>query len=202
MHLIVWDIDDVLNDLMRVWLEQYWRPCHPECLVKFEQLLQNPPHRALGVSEREYLASLDEFRWSEMAKTMPPNSFIQAWFKTRGSRYRHMALTARPLAALPIAAEWMFRHFGGYIRTMSAVPSRLGSDLPTYDLTKGEFLSWAAAAAVLVDDSETNVKEAAKRGVKGVVFPQPWNQSRLSVAETLELVEATVEQQRPAVLGG
>ena len=37
---------------------------------------------------------------------------------------------------------------------------------------------------------------------KVLVFPQPWNQSRLSVAETLELVEATVEQQRPAVLGG
>lgn len=194
MNLIVWDIDDVLNNLMQVWFDKHWRPRHPECRPHFEQILENPPHRVLGISESEYLASLDEFRSSPMAGTMQPNAEILEWFQTRGMHYRHLALTARPLATMPAAAEWLFRHFGGYIRTVSVIPSRLDPALPSYDQTKGEFLGWLSKAGVLVDDSESNIRTAAMAGVKGVVFPQPWNQSRLSVAETLELIEATVGQ--------
>ena len=195
MNLIVWDIDDVLNGLMRVWFEQHWLPLHPQCGIRYEQIRENPPHRVLGISESEYLASLDEFRVSEAARAMPPNAEIAAWFQTRGAHYRHLALTARPLGAAPAAAEWLYRHFGGYIRTVSVVPSRLEPGLPPYDLTKGEFLGWLEKAAVLVDDSEINIKLAAKAGAQGVVFPQPWNHSRFSVAETLELIEATADRQ-------
>jgi FMN phosphatase YigB (HAD superfamily) len=197
MNLIVWDIDDVLNDLMRAWFELHWRPRHPECSLHYSQLRENPPQRVLGISESEYLSSLDEFRLSGRARAMQPNPELAAWFQTSGARYRHLALTARPLATAPAAAEWLFRHFGGHIRTFSVVPSRLDPDLPPYDLTKGTFLNWLAQASVLVDDSETNVRQALQAGVPGVVFPQPWNQSRLSVAETIELIEATAQQPRP-----
>jgi hypothetical protein len=198
MSLIVWDLDDVLNDLMKVWFESHWRPRHPECLIQYAQILENPPHRVLGVSEGEYLASLDEFRTSEMAGSMRPNAQIKSWFQARGSHYRHVALTARPLASMPAAAEWIFRHFGGWIRTISVVPSRLDPRLPACDLTKGEFLDWLGKPGVLVDDNEMNIRGAARAGVQGVVFPQPWNQCRLSVAETLQLIEATAEQLRSA----
>jgi FMN phosphatase YigB (HAD superfamily) len=196
MNLIVWDIDDVLNDLMRVWFEQHWLPRHPECPLRFEQIRENPPHRVLGISESEYLASLDEFRSSEMAGAMRPNAELYAWFQTRGARYRHVALTARPLASAPAAAEWLFRHFGDYIRTFSVVPSRLAPDLPPYDLTKGKFLRWLGKEGVLVDDNAANVEAAAAAGMGGILFPQPWNQSRLSVTETIELIESSARRHR------
>jgi hypothetical protein len=183
---------------MKVWFEQHWLSRHPECRLRYHQILENPPHRLLDVTEGEYLESLDEFRASESARTMRPNAEIQDWFQTRGVRHRHLALTARPLASMPAAAEWLYRHFGGYIRTVSVVPSRLEAGLPAGDVTKGDFLKWLGKDALLVDDNELNIKSAAREGIQGIVFPQPWNQSRLSVAETLRLVEATAERQESA----
>ena len=74
MNLIVWDIDDVLNDLMRAWFELHWRPRHPECSLHYSQLRENPPQRVLGISESEYLSSLDEFRLSGRARAMRTTS--------------------------------------------------------------------------------------------------------------------------------
>ena len=59
MRTLVWDIDDVLNDLMRSWFTEEWLPTHPDCRLAYADLLENPPHRVLGIAEAEYLASLD-----------------------------------------------------------------------------------------------------------------------------------------------
>ena len=55
MNLVVWDIDDVLNPLMRDWFEQHWLPRHSECRIAYQELTANPPHRVLGIAEDEYL---------------------------------------------------------------------------------------------------------------------------------------------------
>jgi hypothetical protein len=188
MTVVVWDIDDVLNELMRVWFEQHWRPQHAECGIHYHGITANPPHHVLGISEPEYLASLDEFRAAEVARRLAPNAQVLEWFQAEGHRHRHVALTARPLQSAPAAAEWMFLHFGDYIRTFGVVPSRLDARAPTYDRTKREFLEWFGKGGILVDDSELNVAAAQSLGMHGVLFPQPWNSSRSSVAETLELV--------------
>ncbi len=53
MNLILRDIDDVRTDLMRVWFEQHWRPRHPDCPLRFDQMRENLPHRVLGIRESE-----------------------------------------------------------------------------------------------------------------------------------------------------
>jgi hypothetical protein len=188
MNLLVWDIDDVLNELMREWFEQHWLPRHTECETRYPQICANPPHQVLGISQREYLNSLDEFRASEAAQLMRPLPQVAEWFATHGRHYRHTALTARPLQSAPAAAEWTFRHFGDYIRTFSVVPSRLTERVPAYDLSKREFLEWFGKPGILIDDSEQNIEAAQSLGMRGVLFPQPWNSCRRSIEETLALV--------------
>ena len=186
MLTIVWDVDDVLNNLMRVWLEEVWLPAHPGCSVGYEQLRSNPPHEALGVSQTEYLASLDAFRASGRARSLTPEPLILNWFAVHGHRYRHMALTARPLASAGSAADWVFRNFSDYIRCFGVVPSRLDPALPLYDRDKADFLRWFGEADYFIDDSEANVSGVRALGVNGIVFPQPWNQAGRSVKDTLK----------------
>jgi hypothetical protein len=186
MRTIVWDVDDVLNDLMLAWFNETWMPAHPECRLSYSGIKENPPDRVLGISRTEYLSSLDEFRLSQRARSLRPNAAVLAWLQQSGAAYRHVALTARPIGCSAPAAEWLFRHFGSYIRTFSVVPSRLAPGEPAYDTTKEDFLRWFGRADILVDDSEENIRSAEKLGIRGVLYPQPWNRCSLSVDDTLE----------------
>ena len=47
---MAWDIDDVLNELMRNWLEQEWLYRNPASVLTYQQLLSNPPHQICRVS--------------------------------------------------------------------------------------------------------------------------------------------------------
>lgn len=187
MQTIVWDVDDVLNDLMRSWFETFWLPSHPDCSSRYEDILENPPHRLLEVSLGEYLASLDAFRLSGAAEQLLPVPEVLAWFRQYGERFRHIALTATPLRTAPVSAVWVTHRFGRWIRSFNFVPSiREGECIPMYDKTKSDYLSWWGRADILVDDSAVNVDAARVLGIRGVLMPRPWNQSRLTIAETLE----------------
>ncbi len=186
MKTIVWDVDDVLNDQMRVWLESYWLPIHPECPLGYAQLSENPPHRLLGVSLAEYLASLDDFRFAGADRLDPVPEALR-WFRQHGEQFRHVALTATPLRAAHISATWVIRHFGHWIRSFGFVPSaREGEDLPVYDGSKAEYLRWWGKADVLVDDNPANVDAARKLGIEAVLIPRPWNTSRATLAGALD----------------
>jgi hypothetical protein len=189
----VWDIDDVLNDLMRVWFTQEWLPGHPECRLTYSDLLENPPHRVLGIRQEEYLASLDAFRLSRKARDMQPNASILRWLQSYGARHRHMALTARPLDSIPCLSEWLFSHFGNYLRNFSVVPTRLQDGVPRYDSNKGDYLRWFGKAGVLIDDSEENIAAARSLNIGGVLYPQPWNRNADSVDETLRHLATMAE---------
>jgi hypothetical protein len=186
MKTIVWDVDDVLNDQTRVWLEGHWLPTHPECALKYTQISENPPHRLLGVSLTEYLASLDGFRFVG-ADRLDPVPEALCWFRQHGQRFRHVALTATPLRAAHISAAWVIKHFGHWIRSFGFVPSaREGEDLPVYDGSKAEYLRWWGKANVLVDDNPVNVDAARNLGVEVVLMPRPWNASRATIADALD----------------
>jgi hypothetical protein len=185
MKTIVWDVDDVLNNLMEAWLEEAWKPAHPRCDVPYAGIVKNPPHDILGISETEYLSSLDVFRHSEQARSMRPNTAILEWLQSFGDCYRHVALTARPLAATPPAAEWLFRHFGGYFRCFGVAPCRLDPTVPAYDRNKADFLAWFGGADYLVDDSPDNIEMVGSIGVQGILFPQPWNCGMRTVSDIL-----------------
>ena len=185
---IVWDVDDVLNNLMSAWFHECWLPAHPGCQSTYTGIRENPPHSVLGVEKSEYLASLDRFRSSRRGRNLAPNPQIVIWMRQHGHRFRHIALTARPLASAGEAAEWVFRHFGNYIRCFGVVPSRLDPAAPLYDRDKADFLRWFGEADYFLDDTGPNVAAVAELGVKTLLFPQPWNGSAQSVEDILKLL--------------
>ncbi|MEQ8171584.1 MAG: hypothetical protein ABRQ38_22030 [Candidatus Eremiobacterota bacterium] len=189
MKTIAWDIDDVLNDLLKIWFNKQWLTEHKECNVIYEELKENPPHRALGISMTEYLDSLDNFRLKKYRDIIFPVPDIMKWFLTYGHNYRHIALTAVPLKASHISSSWLFTHFGRWIRTFHFVPSkREGENLPVYDKNKGEYLNKIGNVDIFIDDSEENIKSAGKAGVKTLLIPRPWNSEKKSLREILYIL--------------
>ena len=185
MRTIVWDVDDVLNNLNELWFAR-WRRKHPDTTLSYADLRRNPPHELLGISFETYLESLDEIRASVSAhEDLTPQPEIVAWLNQYGSRYRHFALTARPPHAAASAGAWVLGHFGQWIRSVAFVPPRKPADWPDYDLTKAAYLDWVNLDAVLIDDSETNILQVKDRGRPAILFPQPWNHGTASVADVL-----------------
>lgn len=173
---VVWDVDDVLNDLMAAWLTHSWAPNHPDRPVTYASIRANPPNELLGVGLHEYLASLDAFRVGDGYATLEPNPWILAWLDANGERCHHVALTATAFQAAPTTAAWVLRHFGRWIREFVFVPAaRLGEALPCFDRSKADWIARLGGPAVLVDDSPANLVAAAAVGAGTVRWPQPWN---------------------------
>ncbi len=186
MKTIIWDVDDVLNDLMRVWLEESWLPGHPEQNVTYEDLTENPPHRLLGIEFADYLRSLDAFRASNLTKLLPVPEVL-AWFRAHGSEFRNIALTAVPLRAAGNQARWVIEHFGSWIRSFNFIPSaRLEESLPIYDPAKRDFLNWFGKANFMIDDNPNNIKAACDLEIKTFIMPRPWNDGRTSLSSILD----------------
>ena len=176
-RVVIWDVDDVLNDLMGAWFEGWWRPGHPACSTRYADLTANPPHAVLGVSEAEYLASLDAFREERFAALLPRREAL-AWFSEHGHRSHHVALTAVPAAFAHLSAGWVIRHFGAWVRTFAFVPARRGEDgRPGQRLSKADYLRWLGRGDVFIDDRRDNVDAARALGLRGIVVPHPWNDS-------------------------
>ena len=197
MKTIAWDVDDVLNDLMREWLERKWLADHPDCAIRYEDIADNPPARLLNTSLDVYLRSLDEFRLSPLYQRLSPVKEVMSWFVNNGSNFRHIALTAVPLIAASASAQWVFKHFGRWIRTFHFVPpKREGENIQEYDYDKGDFLKWIRKVNVLVDDSPANVQSAREAGVKGIIIPRPWNGSEEQRAKSISdaLTELNVKR--------
>lgn len=186
MQTIVWDVDDVLNDLMYQWFSLGWKQEHPTVTVEYSHLIENPPHVALGVTRVEYLTSMDAFRKTEAGIHLKPNVEVLEWFAAHGSKFRHMALTSRPLETAADVAAWVMRHFGAWVRCFGVVPTRAPEYAPIYDRGKGDFLHWLGKGDVLIDDTPENLRQAAEIGMKAFAWPQPWNDSRLTTTEILQ----------------
>lgn len=189
MKTIAWDIDDVLNDLMLSWFEQKWLRDHRKCRLRYEELTENPPHGLLGVDINDYLTSLDEYRLSALYQQMVPVKEVMDWFVKYGRNFQHIALTAVPLVAASVSAQWVFKHYGAWIRTFHFVPSRRrGKEIPEYEQTKGDFLKWISRVDLLVDDNRSNIMSAENAGCRGILMPRPWNGSKIPVGETLLMI--------------
>jgi len=189
MKLIAWDVDDTLNDLMRVWLEKWYLPRNRRCRAGYAGLRENPPHKALGLTLPAYQRSCDEFRLSGHYAAMPPVKDVLAWFKEHGAGYRHIAVTAAPLRAAHESAGWVYRHFGRWIRTFHVVPSpRKGLALPRYEATKAGFLRSIGGCDLFVDDSRENLRPLAAAGTKCLLVPRPWNGAPGTMAALLRSI--------------
>jgi hypothetical protein len=187
--LILWDVDDVLNQLMKEWLESWHQQegigrSH----VSFDQLTDNPPHNQIGISLQEYHRSLDEFRNSLAARDLIPNKQVLHWFNQHGRDHVHIALTARPTLTMPNQAAWIYNHFGRWIQSVVAVaPARKYVDSQQHAVfqTKAAYAKWLGKPSVLIDDNQENI--ASVKGICpfALLFPQPWNASRQKADEVL-----------------
>lgn len=176
MITIAWDVDDVLNDLMRRWLEDAWKPGHPSCKVEFRQITENPPERIIGCSRQEYSLSLDAYRLSKGYPGLEPDAEVLAWFEKNGFKARHIALSSVPLKACHVSASWVMKYFGKWIRSFNFVPSfRQEEDTPVYGRNKADYLKWFGKADVLVEDSGENIIQAEALGIRGILIGKPWN---------------------------
>ena len=194
MKTIVWDVDDVLNDLARAWFET-WRAGYPSCPVSYDELKQNPHHEILGITMDEYLESLDTFRLSPSYQDMLPTREVTDWFIQNGVRFHHSVLTAVPLRDASVSAQWVFRHFGVWIRTFHFVPSgRTGEIIPQYDQNKAEFLKRMSVVDLFIDDNAMNAESARRAGINTLLFPRPWNENSATVTETLDRIEPLLAQ--------
>jgi hypothetical protein len=172
---IAWDVDDVLNDLMRAWFDEAFRAEHPETTATYESLTHNPPHEVLGITLGDYLESLDAFR-AKRQMTLAPDEAVLKWFARRGDHCRHIAVTATPMRNAHRSAAWVLQHFGRWIRTVTILPSaREGEQLPIYDATKVDALSRLREVAVLIDDTPKNMHGIERAGAIGILVPRPWN---------------------------
>lgn len=191
MKTIIWDVDDVLRELMKFWFEKSWLPRHLECPIRsFKDITENPPHRLIRVGKNEYLKSLDEFRLSPIAEGTPPIPEIMDWFKKYGRHFRHIALTGTSFDSASISAGWVCRHFGQWIRGFHFIPaSRQNQHLPEYDQNKTDWLRWFDKADILVEDNPSVIEAAEKMGIQGILIPRPWNKGELTIKESLEQIK-------------
>ncbi|HAH30713.1 MAG TPA: hypothetical protein DCL44_00180 [Elusimicrobia bacterium] len=186
VRTIVWDVDDTLNDLMRVWLDEWFLPRNIQVKARYMDIKANPPHKILGINLEDYLSSYDKFRLSGSYAQMPPAGAALRWFKAEGHNYRHIALTAVPLCAAHESAGWVFRHFGRWIRTFHVVPSpRKSAPAPLYEAEKADFIKRLDRCDFFVDDSRRNLAPVARLGVKCVLVPKPWNGAKGTLSEAL-----------------
>ena len=189
MLTIAWDVDDVLNDLMRTWFETWWRPQHPDSILNYEDIKKNPPRQLLGVELDEYLQSLDDFRLSGHYEQMQPNPNVLDWFKRHGPSFRHIAVTSVPRLAAPVSASWVIRYFGDWIRTFHLVPSPRPGDIPTtFESTKAGYLKWLNRVDIFIDDNEKNVYEVKALGIRSFLVYQPWNSSGTEIEKILSKI--------------
>ena len=192
MKTIIWDVDDVLNDLMYSWFQEHRDLYNPDSTLKYQDITQNPPHEILGITINEYLSSLDSFRNSEKGRNLRPTQQILDWFRKDGAKFRHVALTARPKQTIPVLADWILHHFGDWIRTLSFIPvNREGEKLPIYDECKADFLKWLGKGDYFIDDSAENVKAAEEISITSFLFPQPWNNGRLTVEQIIGKISSS-----------
>jgi len=177
MKIIVWDIDDVLNDLTKEWFAHFCLQQNNLNNIKYANLKENPPHKLLNISEADYLKSLDDFR-REFGPRINPLPDILSWFNTNGDSYFHFALTSASLFYASSSAEWLFKNYGRWFSLFSYVPSRREGDNYSYRfLSKISFLKIFNTIDAFIDDNPRNIMEADKMGIKTFLFPRPWNNS-------------------------
>ena len=174
LPLIAWDVDDVLNDLMGNWFEGKWLPEHPGCRLHFTDLTQNSPERLLGVEREAYLQSLDEYRLTKY-QSMEPDKNALRWFRDCGEQYRHVVVSAVSLKAVHISAEWVYRHFGQWMRGFFVAPTSRGEKLVEgYPTTKQDIFQGWIRPDVFIDDNPANIAQAKACNIPAILRKKPW----------------------------
>ena len=184
MALVIWDIDDVLNELSARWLEWVNDPA-----ITDKSQLTNPHfEEVLGWNRGHYLESLDRFR-AERFIDLEPNRLVQS-FMSRHTQVSNVLLSATPLSCAPFSAQWGFVHFGQWIDGVLIAPSPR-PETPSTNKTKRDHIQRLVDAGdrvICIDDQPANIREAERAGALAFLWPQPWNESESSQAAVLDSI--------------
>ena len=173
-----------MNSLMEAWLQNQWKKeDRPACKVEFSQLSENPPDRILGCARQDYYLSLDRFRNSLRGSQLMPQPEILAWFQLHGSSFDHHVITARPPPTVATAAEWVFRHFGRWVRHFHYTPA---ARAPGPLISKGEVIRRSGGGYAMIDDSLEQLDSAGDSVGLKILVPQPWNLQSQDLQECLQ----------------
>jgi len=196
--VLLWDVDDVLNQLMSEWW-LFWKQHQKieSTLIEVSQITENPPNQILGIPREKYLQSLDQFRNSSFGKHLTPHPQVLNWFEEFGDKFVHIALTARPSETMGTQSTWIYEHFGRWIHSVVSVsPSRSGSEhqWPPEFSSKASFIKWLGKPSILIDDSEDNIRGAREHCLRTFLFPQPWNSSKQTTEDVLDELSQFLEK--------
>lgn len=182
--LFLWDIDDVLNDLVQLCINTTAQCLAPG--ISFDQIYNNPPLEELNCTPADYMKILDECREQYLFQ-QPPKREVLDFFESCGNRFHALTLSSAPMDLAPRASEWVLRHFGRWIQGTIFVPS------PRKHIPAGSVLFASKAEAVnklngiLIDDMPINVEAVRHAGGRAIYFPAPWNENRdIPVKDFLE----------------
>jgi len=185
MKTIAIDIDDTLNDLMKEWFCDFMGTDK-----NYESyVIQNPPLINLGITEKQYFESLDDFRCSDEYQNFVPDPKVFSWFEAHGHKAHWIALTSPPLLTAHLSAKWVIEYFGKWIRGFQFIPSSRNylSNIPVYDKTKADYLK-RMNVDFYIDDNPESVDQALEKGIKSFNVGQPWNDSKWTTLGILEYI--------------
>ena len=170
--LVVFDIDDTLNSLMEQWLIYF--NINNNTNFKYDQLMSNPPHEFLDISEEKYLNSLDKFR-EEKYLSLQPKQKILNWFKEYGDKFYFAGLTSVPRKFAGKSAFWTMKYFGNWIRSFNFSPSkREDQEDIRHNELKADWL-YRNHADIFIDDDWNECVNACELGIVSYLIKQPWN---------------------------
>jgi hypothetical protein len=196
MITVIWDICDTLNDSKYRWFINF-KFHNTLCILEdYKDLCEDPPWKLMGITKERYLTSLDNYRLSSY-KFLEPNKEFLEWFIDHGEKTEHIALTEIPLKCAHISSDWVFTHFGNWIRTFHCIPStRRYCYPPEYHKNKAEYIrDLNKDNLIFIDDNEENIEEIEKLklNIKTFCVKQPWN-SGMSINRILKKLNKMIDK--------
>ncbi len=178
MYTIIWDIDDTLNEYIYRWFIWY-KFNNSLCNIdRYEDITINPPYNLLNITKERYLISIDKYK-EESYYILKPKEEIFKWFEEYGYKAEHIVLTSSPIESANISSNWVFKHFGNWIRSFNIVPSKRRNVYHIeYHKNKAHFIKELNKEKIIfIDDNEKNIKEVEKLklGIDTFCVKQPWN---------------------------
>jgi len=107
------------------------------------------------------------------------------WFRLHGRKAEHFVVTSVPLIAAHLSAEWVFSHFGKWVRSFNIVPSPREGDHDHGVSRKSDFLRTFAKVDIVVEDNLETIRSMREMGISTVTIPRPWNDSMETLEYTL-----------------
>jgi hypothetical protein len=172
---ICFDIDDTLNNLMEEYLKWFNKIYSSNTPISYNEIIDNPPHEILRISEKHYRQTLYQFRMINY-KYLIPDPNVLKWFKKHGHRAHFSVLTSAFKDCIPVVANWVFLHFGEWIRTFAFVPSAIDeNDIHNvYDIDKAGWLH-RNNVDIYIDDNPITCWKVSLCNIKSHCVKQPWS---------------------------